>query len=299
MSSTAVIIPNLHSRHLGTILNALEQQTIAPDEVLVVGQDRFCFTSSNPRVRFLHTPQPVVPALARNLGIAYTAGEICCFLDADCIPAPTWLEELLAALDMGYVAVGGAIAVGRNTGETFWQRCDNIAAMGYFLETAPAGPRPFLITANIAIRRAALRQVGSFDQRFRFAASEDTDLSFRLRQAGHTLYFTPHARVVHLTGRTTAAAVWQHIRLYGYQWIPLQQQYRAQLRPAHWQMLARRAPPLAWLLLPLLTLRDTWGLWRGQPALLRRYWPLLPIIYWARTAWYWGQLDYVRQEAQP
>lgn len=288
LPSASVIIPTLHSPHLGDVLQSLHAQTYPPLEILVVGQDRTGIAHADTTIRFLETPHPVSPAIARNLGIAYARGEVCCFLDADCIPSPTWLAYLLAHYDEEHPVIGGGIAVG---GESYWQRCDNIAAMGPFLTTGVAGPRDYLITANMAIRRDLVRRLGGFDEHFRFAASEDSDMSFRLRHLGYSLLVEPRAMVVHRTSRSHTAAVWRHIWLYGYEWPVLQARHGMLWGRSYWQWLAERWWRVAWALIPLMTLRDVWYIYGTQPRLLRIAPTTLPAVFWVRMAWYQGQID--------
>lgn len=295
MLAASVIIPNLHSPHLGAVLAALAQQTVPPLEVLVVGQDCYGFARRHPHAAFITTPRPVWPALARNIGLAHSRGAVCCFLDADCIPCPTWLEKLLAAVQQGHTAVGGGIALGRET-LSFWQRCDNIVLMGAFLQTAPPGERPFLLTANLALRREVVQRAGLLNTSLR--AGEDVELSFRLRQQGERLWFAPAALVQHQTCRGTAAAVWQHIAGYAPYWLRLRDMYGSWSGLSCWHVLARRLPWLAWLLLPLFALRDIARLYAAQPALLRQPWPTLPAVCWIRTAWYVGQLQALYRQSE-
>ena len=57
----------------------------------------------------------------------------------------------------------------------------------------------FVIGACLLLRRAALDEVGMFDEDF-FLYAEETDLCYRLRRAGWAVRFTPEAEVVHLNG---------------------------------------------------------------------------------------------------
>jgi GT2 family glycosyltransferase len=52
-------------------------------------------------------------------------------------------------------------------------------------------------------RRAALRQVGGFDEGY-FLYEEDADLCRRVRAAGWSVLFTPAAEVLHRRGRSMA-----------------------------------------------------------------------------------------------
>jgi len=291
MPTASVIIPNLHSPHLGELLKALKNQTILPLEVIVVGQDKYNFVQSNDWVRFCATDRPIPPALARNVGLAYARGDLCCYLDADCVPKEDWLEQLLIQQQHGRAVVGGGIALGN---ETFWQRCDNIASMGPFLITASEGKRAYLITANVAFRRDLLRRFGGFDPGFLFPASEDTDLAFRFRREAVEIFFNPKAIVVHRTSRKSPKAIWQHIWLYGYQWPYLQQRFTDLIGISLWERLATFCLPLALLLIPFLALHDTYQIYAQQIALFKQHWPTFPVVCWARMAWYVGRLDYFK-----
>lgn len=287
MLTASVIIPNLHSPHLGALLDALARQTLPPREIIVVGQDRYGFGAAHPQVRMITTPGPIPPAQARNLGASSAQGEVCCFLDADCIPRPDWIEQILACHARGASVVVGAVSLG---GERFWQRCDNIAAMAPFLATARPGPRAYVISANLAIRRALFEQLGGFDTSFRYASGEDSDLAFRLQQHGYSPHFAPAAVIRHETSRDTPGAVWRHIWLYGTQWPALLDRYPQLLGQPFWRRCYRTHPLLAWLLVPLWTLKDIVKLYAAQPALLRQHWPTIPCVYWVRLAWYVGQV---------
>src|SRR3954451_11857223 len=118
------------------------------------------------------------PAAARNLGWHHSDAEFVAFLDDDVMPGETWLTELVddvRALDPDVAAVQGRIAVPRPVRPTDWER--NTAR----LETAS------WITADLVARRAALEAVGGFDERFRRAYREDTDLAVRLLRTGWRL----------------------------------------------------------------------------------------------------------------
>ncbi|MGH7820611.1 MAG: glycosyltransferase family 2 protein, partial [Candidatus Binatia bacterium] len=52
-------------------------------------------------------------------------------------------------------------------------------------------------TCNIFYRRDALTEVGGFDESFRYACGEDTDLAWRVKAAGYRSRFCREAVVVH------------------------------------------------------------------------------------------------------
>jgi histidinol-phosphate phosphatase family protein len=121
------------------------------------------------------------PAAARNAGWrAAPAAEWVVFLDDDVLVGRQWAEELAADLRDLPDDVGGVQGVI----EVPW----------------PAGRRPadsqratlglagaWWITADMAYRRAALADAGGFDERFRRAYREDSDLALRVLDLGWTL----------------------------------------------------------------------------------------------------------------
>lgn len=292
LPSASVIIPTLHSPMLDQVIEALRRQTVRPLEVIIVGQDRYGFAQNDGWVRFFPTLHPVAPALASNLAIAYARGEVLCFIDSDCIAAPDWLETLLRYQAKGMHAVGGGIGLQQ---QSFWQRCDNIACMGSFLVTAPAGQRPYLITANLALHRSLIREFGAFDESFQRASGEDTDLTFRLRAAGVPLHFAPDALVYHHTNRSNAEAAWKHMRTYALEWPRLAARYRDILPFSLWQALYRYVPMFALLLVPLVALRDVLATYRIQPALWKNAWWAFVGVWWARLGWYAGLISVLKQ----
>lgn len=128
------------------------------------------------------------PAAARNRGVAETDAPWVVFLDDDVVVDEGWADALhrdLTAVDDDVAAVQGRIVVPRPEGRalTDWERSTTR------LESA------VWITADMAVRRAALEQIGGFDERFPRAYREDTDLALRLVAAGWRL--VQGSRVTH------------------------------------------------------------------------------------------------------
>jgi GT2 family glycosyltransferase len=283
--SISIIIPNLHSPLIGEVVAALERQTARDQisEIIVVGQDRYGRVP--PSARFVASPRPVSAAAARNLGAAQASGDKLLFLDADCIAAPDLVERLLAAHRQGHPVVGGAVAIET---DNYWMLCDNLLVFAPFLATAPAGPRPYLVSMCLSVERRVFDTIGGFDERFG-SSGEDMDLSMRLRMSNYGLHFEPPAQVLHRPSRASAGAVWAHLRAFGRAQIALVERYGRQVA----LRLNVRLAPLAGAIFaaaPLLALWDILTLYRTTPA-IRRYWRALPGMLWGRIGWYVGVVE--------
>jgi histidinol-phosphate phosphatase family protein len=120
------------------------------------------------------------PAAARNVGWRAATARWVAFLDDDVLAPADWGPRLTADLTAAGSRLGASqgrvrVALPRERRPTDWER--NVAA----LQDAR------WITADLAVRRAALADVGGFDERFPRAYREDADLALRLRCAGWEL----------------------------------------------------------------------------------------------------------------
>lgn len=288
----SVIIPNLHSPIIDQTLNALAEQTwpLADTEVIVVGLDRYGHVARFPFAHHIDTGEPVSPARARNIGVRAAHGDIVVFLDADGIPHPDWLARVAAWFERPDVAVVGG-AVGVDWDGPYWTACDNACMIYQFLPSAPAGERLHLTSFNLAIRRSVLERVGLFDETFPRPAGEDTELTTRLRLAGHTLHFDPCAVAVHRQGRRSCRAAMRKARTLGYYSARVDRRYASYL--GFPTLLLN--PWALRLAAPLLAAAITWRILAGVPQMRRR--ALWCGVYLAKLAWCWGAADRLDAEA--
>ena len=200
----SVIIPAYNAeRMLKHSLKALESQTIPQDqyEVIVIDDgstDETAHVAEAGGARVLKLNH-VGPAAARNAGAEVAQADILVFTDADCEPAPDFLERLLAPLDAPVVS--GARGVYRTQQRSliarfvqleYEDRYQRIAAI-----EAQEGTVDALDTSYAAYRRTVFLDAGGFDTRYLNAAVEDHELSYRLARAGHIFRFVPDAVVYH------------------------------------------------------------------------------------------------------
>jgi GT2 family glycosyltransferase len=124
------------------------------------------------------------PATARNRGWRRARAPIIAFTDDDCVADADWLAKGLKAIEASDVVVG-RVVVPLPDPPTDYER------------DAQGLERSEFVTANCFCRKRVLERVGGFDERFRLAWREDSDLHFRLLQAGARIVREPLALIVH------------------------------------------------------------------------------------------------------
>lgn len=138
-----------------------------------------------PALRYLANEGRHGPAAARNLGWRAARAAIVAFTDDDTVPDTGWLQHGLAAFGDGVDAVCGRVHMPLPPSPTDYERDARQ------LETAE------FVTANCFVRTAVLQALGGFDERFRLAWREDSDLHFGLLAMGARIVHCARALVVH------------------------------------------------------------------------------------------------------
>jgi glycosyltransferase involved in cell wall biosynthesis len=153
------------------------------------------------------------PSAARNAGVEASSGAIIAFIDSDCLPAATWLSELVGAFEDRTVwAAGGLLKSAAPTTLTeAFSAQQAILNQEDFFKERPYKP-PFLLTANFAVRRAVFRRVGMFDETLR--VGEDADFCWRILEAEGKLALVRSALAAH-RHRSTLKSFARQMFLYG------------------------------------------------------------------------------------
>jgi GT2 family glycosyltransferase len=94
-----------------------------------------------------------------------------------------------------------------------------------YWDYASERPVDYASGACLLLRKAALDQVGTFDEAY-FMYVEEMDLSWRLWRAGWEVWFTPFAEVSHQGGRSAAKVKQAH----GFEPLLLEAYYSGQIR---------------------------------------------------------------------
>jgi GT2 family glycosyltransferase len=197
----SVVVPTYkRAALLSSCLIALSKQRMSQDdfEVIVVIDGPDAQTEELigrlreeyiPSLSYITLSENSGPASARNIGWRNATAQLVAFTDDDCRPGPSWLSSLWRAYEeSGYaekIAFSGKVIV------PLPERPTDFELNTAHLETAD------FITANCACTKAALEAVAGFDERFRMAWREDSDLEFGLLERGVPVLKVKEAIVVH------------------------------------------------------------------------------------------------------
>jgi GT2 family glycosyltransferase len=216
-----VVVPAWNAAtRLPACLDALAAQTQPADEVIVVDNGSTDGTAALARARFARVRLVTNPAnrgfaRAVNQGILAAASATIVLLNDDTVPEPDCLAALVAPL-AGDDRLGASAAT-----LVYADRPERVnaagltigrdlvamdAGLGQPVAALPGAPWPVFGASGgaAAYRRAALDDIGLFDERF-FAYVEDVDLAWRLRLRRWGTVSVPAARVAHAYSASAGA----------------------------------------------------------------------------------------------
>lgn len=210
------MIPTCRPTSLEAAIRAIQAQTVADWELLVVGQadDRGVRRVVEPiiardaRVRYVHIDRRG-SSRARSAATRVASGELIAMTDDDCEPRPDWLAVLDQAFDdePELAVVGGALIAPAGSGVRPARCPEHIPTEAlYDPRLSPRQPPVGWdwIGANFAIRREVAERVGDWDAHLgtgaEFPAAGDMDYRFRVEALGLKMRSTPRAAVDHTYG---------------------------------------------------------------------------------------------------
>lgn len=213
---SVVIASRNRPRMLRETIESMLEGDQLPDEIVVVDQsdepDPGVASLGDERCSILYLPSSTRGlSAARNEGARRAGHEVLVFVDDDMYAAGTWLASLLRALaDSGARSVvTGRVAAGQpeiaHAAVPATVAGESRAIYEGRLET------DVLAGGNLAIPRAALDEIGGWDERLGpgrpFPAAEDNDLGLRLLERGYRIVFEPEAALIHRAWRSRGSGL--------------------------------------------------------------------------------------------
>jgi glycosyltransferase involved in cell wall biosynthesis len=199
----SVVIPALNAADIiGEQLEALSRQTHAGEwEVVVVDNGStdgtaaaaMAYVDRLPALRVVDASERRSHTFARNTGARAAAGDLLLYCDADDRVGPGWVAAFVAAAEDGCDFMGGFVDdVSLNDPrQADWRRSppsDRLPDKMGFL--------PLAISANLAIRRDVLFEIGGWNEAYGEGCN-DVELSWRAQVAGYRLCYVPDAVIAY------------------------------------------------------------------------------------------------------
>lgn len=206
-----VAIPTLNRpAELTRCLAALFQGTVLPAEVLIIDQGEYHVVEpvinrirSQYSIPILHCPQPARGlSAARNIASSQAKYPVIAFTDDDCVPASNWLaviDQILTAFPNVGGVTGSILPLDQESSGLF----PISIRTGQKSKTFQKRTLPWHVGSggNFAIKRNWLLRIGGYDERLGAGspgqAAEDTDLFYRLLQAGAVIQYEPRVVIYH------------------------------------------------------------------------------------------------------
>jgi GT2 family glycosyltransferase len=216
MQNVSLYIPcyNVESS-IASCLDAVFKQTYPIDQVLLIDdgcRDRTLEFAAPYPVQIIRHEVNKGLAAARNTAVRHARNDLVASLDADCVAAPDWLEQLLPLLTDERVAIAGGRLVETvldSLGDR-WRQAHMTQDWGEQLVRNPS----FMFGNNTIIRKAVFEQIGGYNEQLR-TNGEDADLSRKIMAAGYDAIYEPAAIVEHLrcdTIRSILENYWRYWR---------------------------------------------------------------------------------------
>ncbi|HEY1689399.1 MAG TPA: glycosyltransferase family 2 protein [Solirubrobacteraceae bacterium] len=202
--STSIVIPTRNRPgYLESTLSSIVPQARAHGcEILVVDDSGTAETAravaEHAGVRYVAHSRPLGANAARNTGLQGTSGELTILIDDDVQACDGWLAAFLSAAEQHprtevFAGAIGALLEGRPP-----RSCGRERPPITTLELGPVDAKAeFAWSANMAIRRSALRRIGPFDASLH-GQGEEQEWQERLRRdGGGEVLYVAGAKLLH------------------------------------------------------------------------------------------------------
>lgn len=219
----SVIIPNWNgAQHLPVCMDALRDQTFDGFHTIVVDNGSTdgsldLLRQGYPEVEIISLPHNLGFAGGSNAGLRAARGENLLVLNNDTQVTPTWLAELLGALERHPQAGMATPKV------KLWDDRSRLHTTGDYvrtngipdsrgvwqLDTGQYDDQEFVFGAAgvaPAFRRSMLEDIGLFDEDFG-SYCEDVDLSWRAQLAGYRCVYAPNSVLYHKVSATGSGPI--------------------------------------------------------------------------------------------
>jgi glycosyltransferase involved in cell wall biosynthesis len=198
---SAVIRAYNEGKHIGRLLKGFAQQTVKPDEIILVDSgstDDTVAIAEAAGCRIVHIAKNEFSfGRALNRGCATASGDILLFASAHVYPVyDTYVEHIVSAFDRD----GVAIAYGRQVGDERTKFSEARVMLKWFpAQNIWDQSNPFSNNANAAVLKSVWQEL-PYDETL--TGLEDLDFAQKALDRGHKITYVADAPVVHVHEET-------------------------------------------------------------------------------------------------
>jgi GT2 family glycosyltransferase len=214
----SVIIPVFNNFHFtqACLASVQENHDYVPFEVIVIDDCSIDATAEMiqkiPGITYLRNERNAGFIASCNYGARKARGSYLFFLNNDTVVTPGWLTTLCETFEFEPLAglVGSKLVFpdGRlqEAGGIIWRD-----ASGWNRGKFQDAEKPefsflrevdYCSAASLMIPKSLFERLGGFDSKYAPGYYEDTDLAFKVRDAGHKVLYQPLSKVIHYEGAT-------------------------------------------------------------------------------------------------
>lgn len=226
MSKITVVIPTLNNeKDIETCLKALKNQTFKDFEILFVdgySKDKTVEIGKRYDTKIVYD-NGYTRGHACNTALDHVNTPYVVFTDADCIPRPNWLEELMKEFDSHPEIAGIGGPNYSPPDDPDFAKCVDIVYSSRIM-TGNARYGSIYKKAveidhnpgcNAAYKTEYIKRVRFDSEDDGILGAEDVVFDYKIRKNGEKLLFTPNAVVWHRR-RTTLKKYWKQVYWYGF-----------------------------------------------------------------------------------
>jgi len=285
LKASVIICTYNRANLLKRLLQCLEQQTMpahAYEIVLIddasrddTGEVCHSFQDRLPNMKYIKLPENRGKAQALKYGISQSQGEQLIFTDDDCLPSPTWVENMIQMLDDHPIVAGKISSKSR-----YLTRAQNISEFHPFMAQSTTTRVHFLAGANMGIQRKVLEEIGDFAAtQFAF----DMIIALKAARLNYPIYYSPDIQLIHDPLPKSWSGIWDYEARRSFRTIQLRNEYQDVLLTPFFL----RSSLAVLILSPFLSLGKAIQIFLGNPGLWSQI-DAFPVVVYMKMAWCWG-----------
>jgi GT2 family glycosyltransferase len=230
MKASVIVLSWNGMEYLADCLDAVLSQDYPDFEVIVVDNGSTDGSADfverhYPQVRLIRNARNLGFAGGNNVGLRAATGDVLVLLNQDTVVRPRWLQALVTTLEDPTIGIAGCkLLYPDGTIQHAGGRIVDVRGSSRHIGRGEtdAGQYDatqdvdFVTGAALAVSREALTRVGPLDEGFTPAYYEDTDWSYRAREAGLRVVYCPDAVVTHHESTSSQLGSYAHHAVFHY-----------------------------------------------------------------------------------